>query len=405
MLGQANELCDLLHETYNANWLMEYPEIEDIFVQVRDLYMKDPRKFPKANETLMSLVYNLYNQEKLPKVDYITGPGEVSKWESEKYSKVIYLFGENDHGNKTGCMKILLKGKRHLKIEKYLLDTFKHSPVFIDFYVEFGVMLDELEHITISSGQTLWDMLAVMKGCFGPLVDRDCPYNVRMHGGDARSIKSKKYPRSNMSYMAKKMMMIMVYKKRRRTFIKATKFIELFAKEIKIMSDVRNNADLIRIMKKEILGNKLVMKELERSTIPEKVILEFFVDKELDNSLSTISHRTKLVPAKLVHDWFISLQKRKIYPPGLDLVSYIMTMVNAVVMDVYTAARMFKVFNVKESENYPKEAHNIIYYAGAKHTQPMARFLKHIEFKRTEHSDDEILSCANMQKIKQPLFS
>mgnify|MGYP007058462812 FL=1 len=73
-------------------------------------------------------------------------------------------------------------------------------------------------------------------------------------------------------------------------------------------------------------------------------------------------------------------------------------------MDVYTAARMFKVFNVTESEHYPKEAHNIIYYAGSGHTRPMARFLKHLGFKRTEHSDDEILSCTNMQNIKQPLF-
>jgi hypothetical protein len=272
MLEQANELCDLLHETYNTNWLKEYPELEDIFVNVRDLYIKDQKKFPIVNETLMSLIYNLYNPEKLPKVDYITGPGEISKWESTKFNKVIYLFGENDHGNKNGCMEILLKGQKHMKIEKYLLNTFKHSPVFIDFYVEFGVMLDELETISTSTGQTLWDMLAVMKGCFGPLVDRDCPYNVRMHGGDARSIKGKKYPKSMMADMGSVMMMQKVLSKRGRSFMKADDFKKVFRKEIEIMSGVKNNADMIRIMRKEILNNKLVMKELKRSTIHQKII-------------------------------------------------------------------------------------------------------------------------------------
>ena len=399
MLKQADELCDLLHETYNANWLKEYPKIEDIFIQVRDLYMKNPKKFPKVNETLMSLIHNLHNQENLPKVDYITGPGEVSKWESFNYNKVIYLFGENDHGNKTRCMPNIIKGKKHMKIEKYLLDTFKHSPVFIDFYVEFGIMLDELEYISTTSGQTLWDMLAVMKGCFGPLEDRDCPYNVRMHGGDARSVKSKKYTESTMADMGLSLMMQKVLKKRRLSYMRPIDFKKKYSKEIKILAHVRNNADLIRIIKDEIMNNKLVMKELKRSTISKKVILDFFLNKELENSLANISHA-----AKLVHDWFTSIQKRKVYPPGLEWVSHIMTVINAILMDVYTAARMFKVFNVAESEHYPKEAHNIIYYAGSGHTRPMARFLKHLGFKRTEHSDDEILSCTNMQNIKQPLF-
>jgi hypothetical protein len=400
MLEQANELCDLLHKTYNTNWLKEYPELEDIFVEVRDLYVKDPKKFPIVNETLLSLIYNLYNPEKLPKVDYITGPGEISKWESTKYNKVIYLFGENDHSNKSGCTEILLKGRTHMKIEKYLINTFKHSPVFIDFYVEFSVMLDELHSVSTSAGQTLWDMLARMRGCFGPLVDRYCPYNVRMHGVDARSIKSKKYPSSMMATMGLAMMMQKVLTKRGKSWMKADDFKKVFRKEIEIMSGVKNNADMIRITRKEILNNKLIMKELKRSTIDQEIILGFFVDYVLDNRLAKISNAVKHV-----HDWFKSLQKRTTYPPGLEVVSFIMIAVNAVIMDVYAVSRMFKVFNVKESEHYPKEAHNIIYYAGAGHTRPMGTFLNLLEFKRTEHSDSKLLSCANMQNIKQPLFS
>ena len=95
------------------------------------LYEKNPERFPKANKTFLSLIYNLANPEKQPVAGFITGPGEISKWESNKYSKIIYLFGENDHGNKTGCVqaRINMRGKKHISIEKYLLDLFKHSPV------------------------------------------------------------------------------------------------------------------------------------------------------------------------------------------------------------------------------------------------------------------------------------
>jgi hypothetical protein len=81
-----------------------------------------------------------------------------------------------------------------------------------------------------------------------------------------------------------------------------------------------------------------------------------------------------------------------------------MTVLNAVIMDVYTAARMFKVFNVKEFEYYPTEPTNIIYYAGTGHTEPMSRFLEHIGFENTEETTGDILSCVDMKGIKQPLF-
>ena len=61
MVEQANDLCSILNETYNANCLEKYPNIRDIFFNVRDLYEKNPEKFPNTNKTFMSLVYNLKN--------------------------------------------------------------------------------------------------------------------------------------------------------------------------------------------------------------------------------------------------------------------------------------------------------------------------------------------------------
>lgn len=404
--SEVDELCTLLKQTYNTYWLNEYPELEETFIAVRDLYEKNPQKFPHANEVFLSLVYNLYNQDNLPDVDYITGPGEISKWEHPDLVNIIYLFGENDHSNLTGCLdasknkKLNLDGKKHINIETYLLQLFKHSPVFIDFYVEFGVMLNRRETISTTSGQTLWDMLSKMQGCFGPLDQRNCPYNVRMHGTDARTILSSKYTTSSLSKLDKVLMMQIVLMKRNGSYISLKNFKKLFHKEINILSYVKTNDDLIKIMTIIIDTNELYMKEITRSTLSYRQLIDFFVNKELNNSLSKIPYGSMLIGK-----WFKALKNVKTWPEGIKHVSHILTIANAVLMDIYTAARMFKVFNVKENEHYPREPQNIIYYAGSGHTKPMGRFLKSIGFQRTEHSDDNILSCASMKGIKQPLFS
>ena len=82
-LFDANELCNLLNETYDAKWLESYPQIENIFFEVRDLYEKNPERFPKANKTFLSLIYNLANPEKQPVAGFITGPGENCLSEDE----------------------------------------------------------------------------------------------------------------------------------------------------------------------------------------------------------------------------------------------------------------------------------------------------------------------------------
>ena len=75
-------------------------------------------------------------------------------------------------------------------------------------------------------------------------------------------------------------------------------------------------------------------------------------------------------------------------------------------MDIYTLTRMFKQFNVT-SDDHPPEPLNIIYYAGARHTQFMTFMLEEIGFRITEKSIPvpNVLSCTNIQSLKQPLFS
>lgn len=404
----AIKLCKILKKTYNFYWINKYPNLKYFFVEALDLYNKYPKKFKKVNKTFISLLYNVINPEHQPVSDYITGPGTISKYESPEYNKIIYLFGENDHSNTTGCVnasklgKLNLYGKKNMSIEKYITELIKTSPVFIDFYVEFGIMLDKVEHVTTSSGQTLWDMLTKMKGCFGPLQDRHCPYNVRMHSVNARSILSKRYSNSKFISMDNDLRMLVLFKKHGyKDYISIENFQTKYKKEIAILSNIKNNKELIKIVYNIINKNKLIIKELKRSTLPEDKIIKFFLFTYLEGALAKIPFAVCKI-----RRWFSLLKKsQKIWPDDISSVSYIITVITAVVMDVYSAARMFKIFQEKKSNNYPKEPHNIIYYAGTGHTIPMARFLEKLNFQRTEHSDIDVLSCTSMKGIKQPLFS
>lgn len=398
------KICEILKDTYNFYWINNYPELKDVFIETMDIYKKNPKKFPNTNKIFMSLLYNLVNPEYIPIVDYITGPGMISKWTSKKYKKTIYLFSENEHSNVRGCMgKVNLSNKKHTIIEKYIVDLVKSSPVFIDFYLEVGVMLDtsfDLEHH--NPQQTVWDIYSVTQRCYGPLEKRDCPYNVRMHGIDARSIKSNKHSYSRLNEMSHLLMIITLnIKNGNKPYISLENFRIIFSSEIKLLSTIKTYEDLMEIVLNNIQTNTLVMKELERSTIPKKKILDFFLNNILKSNLSFVSNALYRIGK------FFSLLRKnsKEWPEDMEKVSLILIVSLAVTMDVYTVSRIFKVFDVKESQHYPKEPQNIIYYAGSAHTKAMAEFLKELKFKRIEHSDGKIFSCVTMKGIKQPLFT
>jgi hypothetical protein len=188
------------------------------------------------------------------------------------------------------------------------------------------------------------------------------------------------------------------FKNYRRNYMELWRFKEDFKDQIKLMKRIKNKSDLLKIVENAIEENKVIVKELKRSTIPSQMITDFFVHEMLTKEIEEIPHI-----ANTVAKWFQSLENTEDWP-NIKQVLPILTIMNAVIMDVYTAARMFKVFNVKESEHHPKEPHNIIYYAGNGHTEPMAHFLSMLGFVKTEETHGDRLSCVHMKGIKQPLF-
>ena len=180
-------------------------------------------------------------------------------------------------------------------------------------------------------------------------------------------------------------------------YVNVPKLKKMFPNEINVLSSIKNRSDFLEIVINDIEKNIVLQKELNRSRLPKRQIIDFFTHNNFNSYLPEKD-------IKVVGEWFGSLKNSESFPDGMNDVKEIFDMINGISVDIYTIARMFKVFNVKENEHYPKEPNNIVYYAGDGHTGPVEKFLKKIGFKRTEYSKFYD-SCTSMERIKQPLFS
>ncbi len=137
MERKVTKLCKKLHNTYDTNYILDYPkEIRDEFEEA----IADFGKNQSIRPVLMSLVMNLFlrrekriREKRIRKQPvFITGPSEITLMtydgNREGYPKNIYLFGENVHSNEVGCSNY---EKKSIEIEDYLEQVFRESPVFI----------------------------------------------------------------------------------------------------------------------------------------------------------------------------------------------------------------------------------------------------------------------------------
>ena len=88
--------------------------------------------------------------------------------------------------------------------------------------------------------------------------------------------------------------------------------------------------------------------------------------------------------------------------------------INSLVASMYLLARIFKNFDNQDQSliDQPSKAHNIIIYAGDKHSELCRKFLnKNIDFKQIADSGikeiipGDNMHCLNMKTIQQPFFS
>ena len=106
MSTNADNACMELKKTYNANILKKYsPEIQETFKTICNLCKDSNRR--GLNKNLVKLINNLYYPPKPSKylTKFITGPGEITRLKHPALPQDIYLFGENNHSNKYGCLQ------------------------------------------------------------------------------------------------------------------------------------------------------------------------------------------------------------------------------------------------------------------------------------------------------------
>ena len=388
IVDDCNNACDELHSTYNAGLILKYKK------EIRNMFISTAKHNKETgNMKLIKLINNL--SEPMNKVDFLSGPDLFLKMKSRKYNKTIYLLGEKTHSNDSYC-KSIPTNKTHMRIQDFLLELFNKSHAFIDFYVELGVMSDDLDDIKTNTGQRLYDIFHNVKGYF----ENKKNNNTRVHGIDARRIISKKYEYpENLGIIASDIRMQHIlsttYKK---DWILPNDFKEKHNIAIKLLSKVKTVDDMLKLLIDNINKNKLLDKEFLRSTLDEKRVKYFFINSYLKKLLSTTD-------ICVIGKWFKNFDKElDEYPKGMEKVRYILDVTTAVIMDVYAVCRMFKVFKVKKDEYYPTEASSIIYYSGTGHITPMARFLDMIGFETVEKAESASLSCINLKNIKQPLF-
>jgi hypothetical protein len=391
MSTNAENACIELKKTYNANILKKYsPEIQETFKIVCNLYKHSNK--PKLNKNLVKLINNLQYPPKPSKylTKFITGPGEITRLKHPTLPQDIYLFGENDHSNKYGCLQ------NDIKIEKYLEQLFYTTTKFIDIYIEFQIELNQFSRKdcdTLGQQNTLCDIYKFFRKCITS-DSTTCNYPIRLHPTDVRNT------RKNDTYKLYQMLIDLWYITDITTF---KYFINKHSYYLDNIQEINNESKQYII--NSIFKNKTIKKEIKRTTLSPQQIEKALKSSKIWSTIQKSSRNIKPIYQKLKSDKKYIPYNYNIIRDIADLTIYLRN-ISCLHMDIYTLARMFKKFNVT-SDHHPPKPLNIIYYAGQQHTNFMSFMLQELDFKITEQSIPVpyTLSCTNIKSLKQPLFS
>lgn len=466
ILEQPIECIEAYQElitTYNASLLKKLPyEVVDACTK----YAKETAKSSvdgKTRRVLAKLIEN-HQDDKRPIASYIGGPVNISCHWSEKYKKLIYVIGEF-HVNGDDCNK-LIRGRvdkpEIIHIVDYLKQYFSFPTAFTDFYLEMPAFI--MPHGYYYRHGNSFNILK-LRDTFHKCVDatlrneeRDCDLS-RMHYFDIRAGDVKHGLLNPISVFCLDVegMINILNEKPYNTFIivkNLKAFYDTYYKIITLFSSssYEDNQEYHDLWYRQINEFPLLQKELERVIVgyeDEKMkdIIENFIKEEMTLNLrATITFQEETVSReilrkasiffnKLCVQFFkectdtkgkIEIKRKEKYFTNLHAsLTKILTICrsyNAIVIDGYLLARVFKKFNIDTQEinknrptDEPEEPHNIIIYAGDAHSTVYRKFLTQLGFEdrgssgemNTEKKifSDTVYSCIDMSKIKQPLFS
>lgn len=350
------------------------------------------------NPTIFELIKNYYNGE-YPSDDKIAGPSSLSY--QVKDDKKIYIFGE-DHSTVGSC-----KYPNATKISDYLHNLFSNTTKFIDFYLE-----DSLFRSINSPGDTyLQELRHGLHSCLNPQKRHGCNYKtIRSHFVDARM-----RGRENKHEVATSTtigglndfleyfdndeltedLREMLERKNVNESIEEYKLYMKSVNQLKPLKDIKGMANYVMKLATSI---DIVRKEIKRSNIPViddkksglQVLRRNKIQAFIETFISTVSNFN-------ITEW--STINWDTYDGAKKGVVGVRIMVN-LIMDIYALTRMFKTFNVRQGEHFPKEANHIVYYAGESHAYFLRLFLADVmgfDMMEVRSKDAKFEHCLDMR--------
>ena len=408
-----------LDQTYDTKFLDN--EDKSLVEEVYTHFQTNNQK-----KVLCKLIDN-HKKKKKPQPDFIGGPANLSCHWSEKYNKMIYIFGEK-HTNKRNCdvfpaSKPLPLGQKKMNIEDFMLELYKTTDCFFDFYFE----RISAQNTKSERDFNLSEINKKFLGCitYEKRNNTDCKLT-RTHYFNSNELE--------FSYNSKLSFTVsdIINQSVKESEIKDTiniylkkgphKTYGIVKEELYNLIQTSNSEKIKEYWRDQIYENIYVNHELSRldDTIADKIRnyvdirINNFVDSQLDYWKTLISF---LTPTENEIETNPSKYLEKIY---YLFKSFYVILQN--ITDVYMFARMFKVYNLERlpyegatKYDQPRDSHNIIIYAGDFHSQLYRNFFSYIGFDEIFFSGDKynryenkyrnMLTCIDMRNNNEPFFS
>jgi len=450
-------LCDALLKYYNTSILdnpLMNPELKKACFEEAKVCADTnlARKDRSLKRTVLSELILSHEDPsiKKPYADFIGGPKSLTLQWSSYYKKLIYIFGES-HWRYHDCPKI--DDKKTMIAEDYIYQLYQNGDMFADVYIETGAFFKN-KGVWIEERVTrLAEIRKKFTSCLlNANSDENCRKG-RVHYIDIRQIFGGedhiKY--GNIRQYVNQYLFFV--NKDKQEYIDDLKIFFTDIQVLKMIEEVVSYSpeEFIQYyLKDEFYSNYLFKKELDRANTNIKDKITSFIDENIQKyNIQSIIEDIKSLK-KALDDCeedgvsitfegdetkteypsyeFDSLKKedeetesfykylrellRKIHKNLLDL--------EALVVDGYLLARVFKNFNIDVEEetkrrrtDEPYEPHNIVIYAGDLHSNRYRQFLKELGFEliaitgkdwRDKDSTNPYENCISMEGFPQPFF-
>ena len=410
-----DKMLETLLETYNTNL------IDSADKRVQEALMITSRSQcddGKGRTVLMDLICNHFNKSMIkPHPDFIGGPESLTLHWSEKYQKLIYIFGEH-HTSEMNCGVYGKKGSEFMSVEYFLSELIRTTDVFLDIYFEFPAYRGKKYHASFnpfSKDLRMNKLLERFKTClqYTTRSADECRF-ARIHYFDVRlqdldgsynSNNDISWYRLNVQYI--------IDNYPNSELVGKFKFLIENNPKIRFVLEslaLTDDKKFLDFCKKQLYDNKYAMKEIGKIPSPLRGQILLFIEKEFEKQGK--QHRKfwkKEIPNILKHKSKTDASFLEVFK---NIYKYTTTL-NSIIADAYALSRMFKDFDMADIEkkayigatDQPSRAHNIIIYAGDAHSERYREFLKGIGFIQVAKTGVLNNTCLDMRKFPQPFFS